>query len=190
MLPFQRADSYDFGHYPRWNQVVLQLLPAIYNYISHCHSVWQCFCVYIVLHTYICCELTESSCILLCKRNSHECLQEQEEAPWNRKESNVWERGGYLLPFDLLWSELECVLGCRADLQSRGSHRPCYGIFGYLSPRCKSLKTLLNRLRLWACSGNTVGSPCWALFALRVKKINLFLHVYSKHSLYSKFIGT
>lgn len=44
------------------------------------------------------------------KRSSHECLQEQEEAQWNRKESNVWERGGYLLPFDLLWRELECVL--------------------------------------------------------------------------------
>lgn len=137
--------------------------------LSQCVTVF--LYIYIVLHTYICCELTKSSCILLCKRNSHECLQEQEEAPWNRKESNVWERGGYLLPFDLLWSELECVLGCRADLQSLGSHRPCYGIFGYLSPRCKSLKTLLNRLRLWACSGNTVGSPRWALLdALRVKK--------------------
>lgn len=38
------------------------------------------------------------------------------------------ERGGYLLPFDLLWSDPECVLGCRADLQSRDSHRPRYGI--------------------------------------------------------------
>lgn len=76
--------------------------------LSSCATV--CFCVYIVLYMYICCELTGSSCVLLCKRSSHECLQEQEEAPWNRKESNVWERGGYLLPFDLLWSELECVL--------------------------------------------------------------------------------
>lgn len=66
--------------------------------------------LYICLYMCICYELTTSSCTVLCTKSSLECLEEQEEAPWNRKESNVWERGGYLLLFDLLWSELECVL--------------------------------------------------------------------------------
>lgn len=72
-------------------------------------------------------------------------LQEQEEAQWNRKESNVWEIRGYLLLFDLLWSELESMVGCRADLQSWGSHRPRYGVFGYVFPRRKSSESLLKQ---------------------------------------------
>lgn len=72
--------------------------------------------VHMCLGTYVLGELTRSSCVFLCQSSSHECLQEQKEAHWSRKESNVWERGSYLLPFDLLWSQN--VLGCRTDLQS------------------------------------------------------------------------
>lgn len=86
------------------------------------------FCVYRALCTYIFCELT--SCMLLWKRSSHECLQEQKEAPWNRKESNVWERGCYLLTFDLLWRELECVFECRTDLQSQVHTHHAMGYLG------------------------------------------------------------
>lgn len=81
-----------------------------------------CPCVYSLLDVYFAVRSPGPAAYLYVKGSSHECLQEQEEAPWNRKESNVWERGGYLLLFDLLWSERECVfIGCRL-IYSRGAH--------------------------------------------------------------------
>lgn len=93
----------DFGSCPSKNHLLLYLFPATFEPLCVCR-------VCIALYMRACDELTGPSCVLLCERPSHEDLRGQEEAPWNRKESNVWERGGYLLPFDLLWSELECVL--------------------------------------------------------------------------------
>lgn len=120
ILHFQKTN-----YYYKWqNQVVV----TSENPQSQRATMYFCIYIYIALCTYIFCKLT--SCMLLWKRSSHECLQEQKEAPWNRKESNVWERGCYLLTFDLLWSELECVFECRTDLQSQVHTHHAMGYLG------------------------------------------------------------
>lgn len=160
-------------------------------------SVFLCMCVRKCMSVCVCVSLTVSSpgpaVHFYVKRSSQGWLQEQEAAPWNRKERQcVGERWLFITVWSIVEGARMCVIGCRADLQCWGLERPCPGIFGYLCLGCKCSRTLLNTesdSSVW--SWNTVMRVIVGRSKMHFSwKPPLFLHCYYRSSLHLKFIST